>query len=415
MNILLLQQFLTGPESPGPLTTRKLLRALADRGHSVEAVATDFNVYNEQSEPEESYNSPEGGSYRIHRVRSARGLRRGLAARLRTYLGFSLAAYPVAKALTKPDIVIGSIQPLFTGALALRLSNRWRVPFILEVRDLWPDALEAKRAITGWQARPLHWLANRLYERSSRIVSLTPGIKRVLTAKGIEPSKIDVFPNGFDPLMFEDGARKRIETRERLNWGDRFMAVYAGTHVEVTALETIIEAANCLRDNPNIRFAFFGRGQRKPALLKMAADLGLTNVEFHEPVPKHQIPSILYAADVCLMSLFRSPLIDIYFENKLIDYMAAGKPILAAMDGYQAELINKYQAGKTVASFDAAGLACLIANAARNPESMTEMGLNGRALVESKLLLPDIHNRYVEHIEAVAQGQSCRLQSWEPL
>ncbi len=403
------QQFFTGPDAPGTLTPRKLMRRLAQAGHKVHVVATDFNVYNEQSEPPERETFPNGGSWTVHRVSSARGLRRGLRARLHTYLGFTLPAYRFAKTLPRPDVVIGSIQPLFTGLVAQRIAGRWRVPFLLEIRDLWPDALEAKRAISSWQAWPLHRLANFLYARADCIVSLTPGIKSVLLKKGIAAEKVDVFPNGFDPAMYDLPAGTRELVRAERGWDGQFVAVFTGTHVEVTAVETIVRAANELRDRRDIRFELFGKGQRKPAAMQLAQDLKLTNLHFNDPVPKSRIPDILAAADAALMTLFKSPLIDIYFENKLVDYMGAGKPILAAMDGMQGGLIEKYNAGRVVGSFDHEGLARLVSEAAAAPESLAEMGRNGRAFAGKTLLLENILDGYMKRIEEVEQGRAKEL------
>ena len=403
------QQFFTGPDAPGTFTPRKLMRRLAEVGHEVHVIATDFNVYNEQTEPLEHEVFPDGGSWTVHRLPSARGLRRGLRARLHTYLGFTLPAHRFAKTLPRPDIVIGSIQPLFTGLVAQRIARRWRVPFLLEIRDLWPDALEAKRAISPLQAWPLHRLANFLYARADRIVSLTPGIKKVLIKKGVSADKIDVFPNGFDPAIYDLPAGTREKVRAEHDWDGQFIAVFTGTHVEVTAVETIVRAANALRDRADIRFELFGKGQRKPAVMQLAQELKLTNIHFNDPVPKSEIPGILAAADVALMTLFKSPLIDIYFENKLVDYMGAGKSIMAAMDGMQGGLIEKYNAGRVVGSCDHEGLARLVAEAAAAPESLAEMGRNGRAFAGKTLLLENILNRYIKRIEEVAQGRDKKL------
>ena len=403
------QQFFTGPDAPGTLTPRKLMRRLAEVGHEVHVVATDFNVYTEQSEPPEREEFPNGGSWTVHRIPSPRKLRRGLRARLNTYLGFTLPAYRFGKTLPRPHIVMGSIQPLFTGLVAQRLARRWRVPFLLEIRDLWPDALEAKKSITPLQAWPLHRLANFLYARADRIVSLTPGIKSELLKKKIAADQIDVFPNGFDPAMYDLPAGTREIVRAARGWDGQFVAVFTGTHVEVTAVETIVRAANELRERSDIRFELFGKGQRKAAAMQLAAELGLTNIHFHDPVPKNQIPGILAAADVALMTLFKSPLIDIYFENKLVDYMGAGKPILAAMDGMQGRLIEKHRTGKVVGSFDHKGLAQLVAEAATMPEALAEMGRNGREFAGRQLLLENILDRYMKRIADVAQGKAREL------
>jgi glycosyltransferase involved in cell wall biosynthesis len=402
------QQFFTGPNAPGTLTPRKLMQHLAGQGHTVHVVATDFNVYNEQTEPPEDYALPSGGRLVVHRVPSARGLRRGLRARLHTYVGFAWAAYRLGRQLPRPDVVLGSIQPLFTGLVAQRVAHRCHASFLLEIRDLWPDALEAKGAISHWQAWPLHLVANYLYRAAESIISLTPGIKSVLLKKGVPQPKVDVIPNGYDPAMYDLLAGTREQVRAELGWERQFVAVFTGTHVEVTAVETIVKAAECLKHRTDIRFDLFGKGQRKPAAVALARSLGIANIHFHDPVPKNRIPGILAAADVGLMTLFKSPLIDIYFENKLVDYMGAGKAILAAMDGMQGRLIATHKAGRVVGSFDYQGLAKLVEDAANDPEQVRQMGANGKWLATEHLRLPDILGRYTRLLEAAAAVRPCQ-------
>lgn len=414
MRIHYYKQFFSGPDAPGSQQPRKLVRTLAERGHQVEVIACDFNVYNEQSEPEEMITLASGGNIRVHRLPVPRRIRLGLVARLRSYLGFALPALRRGLDLPRPDMVIASIQPLFTAWSARRIAHRWRVPWLLEVRDLWPDALEAKRAIRRWQAIPLHVMANNLYKDANRVVSLTPGIKIELVKKGLRAERVDVFPNGFDPELFRLPTDVRQNERIRLGWNGTFVALFAGTHTEVTAVETIVRAADCLRYRSDIRFDLFGYGQTKPKVEEMARDLALSNIHFHDAVPKLQVPALIAAADVCLMTLFESPLIHIYFENKLMDYMGAGKPILAAMGGQQADLLVRSGAGRVVPAFDHDGLARLVVEAADNPKGMVKLGLNGQSVVQKSLLLPDILERYAGVIEGVMAGQSDTLPAWDP-
>ena len=408
------KQFFTGPDAPGTQQPRKLVQGLAARGHRVEVVATDFNVYNEQDEPEEQFEVAGGGAVRVHRLPSARGLRSSLGARLRTYLGFTWPAVRAGMRLPRPEVVIGSIQPLFTGWAARRVASRRRVPFVLEVRDLWPDALEVKGAVTGWKSRLLHRVANGLYAGADRVVSVTPGIKTELLKKGVDPARLDVFPNGFDPELFDGAAASRGEVRRRYGWDEQFVALYTGTHTEVTAVDVIVRAAAELRHRKDIRFDLFGQGQTKPRAMALADDLGLDNIHFHDPVPKAQVPGLIAAADVAVMTLFKSPLIHIYFENKFMDYMGSGKAIVAAMDGQQAEIIRRHGVGRVVPSFDHEGLAGLVADAADHPEPYREMGRAGRRLVEGSLMLPDVLERYCEVVERVAAGEGQGIEPWEP-
>ena len=414
MRILYFHQFFAGPQAPGPAQPRDFVRLLAERGHVVDVVACDLNAYNEQTEPEESFSSPAGGSVRVHRLPVPRGLRASLSNRLKTYGRFAWSAYRFGRGRQTPDVVMATIQPLFGGVAAMRLARRWKRPFLLEIRDLWPDALVVKKAIAPWQAVPLHALARSLYFGADRVVTLTPGLKTELLKKGIPADRLDVLPNSFNESFFrlEPGTRETM--REKLGWSGQFAAVYTGSLTEVTAVETIVRAGAFLRLRADIRIDLFGYGQSKPKAMALAQELGLDNVHFHDAVPKTQIPAILAAADAALMTLFRSPLIHIYFENKFIDYMGARKPILASMEGVQADLIRRTGAGQVVPTFDSEALAKAIADAADHPERYREMGEAGHRFLATHLMQSDVLNRYANLLEAVAKGEADRVPAWDP-
>ena len=348
------------------------------------------------------------------RVATRKGFRRGLAARLRSYLGYATRAWVAARGLGPPDVVVGSIQPLFAGLVALDHARRHRVPFLLEVRDLWPDALVAKGALTRLQAAPLEAMARSLYAGADRVVCLTPGLRTEILKKGVNRRMVDVFTNGFEPASYELPPGTREKLRERFGWGDDFVAVYVGTHVEVTAIEVIVRAAAELRGSPGMRIDLFGQGQRKVAAMELAKELGIANIHFHDPVPKTEVPGILAAADAGLMTLFESPLIHIYFENKFVDYLGAGLPIIAAMGGEQADLIRRHGLGRVTQAFDHTGLARLLLETAACREEGRSAGDRGRRFARERLFLPDIVDRYASRIEAVAAGLGPSLEPWDP-
>ncbi|MEI6784449.1 MAG: glycosyltransferase family 4 protein, partial [Verrucomicrobiota bacterium] len=228
----------------------------------------------------------------------------------------------------------------------------------------------------------------------------------------VDPTLIDVFPNGYDPVLLPTDTRARI--RSEHGWGDQFVAIFVGTHVEVTAIDTIVKAASMLHGRPDIRFELFGKGQQKAAAIQLARNLDLRNIHFNDPVPKAVVPELLAGADAALMTLFKSPLINIYFENKLVDYLGAGKPILAAMDGMQSELIARNRAGLTVASLDYQGLARIVAYAADHPAEARQLGANGHAVACQHLLLTTILDHYAQALRHVAYGRSAQLPVWKP-
>lgn len=408
------QQFFPGPASPGALQPRELVRRLGGRGCRVEVVAGDVNAYNEQAEPEEELEIEGRGRVKVTRVATRKGFRRGLSARLRSYLGYAARAWVVARRLGRPDVVVGSIQPLFAGLVALDHARRHRVPLLLEVRDLWPDALVAKGALTRMQSAPLEAMARILYASADRVVCLTPGLRTEILKKGVDRRKVDVFTNGFEPTSYELPPGTRAKVRDQFGWGDDFVAVYVGTHVEVTAIEVIVRAASELRGKPGMRIDLFGQGQMKDSAMALAKGLGLANIHFHDPVPKAEVPGILAAADAGLMTLFESPLIHIYFENKFVDYLGAGLPIVAAMGGEQADLIRRHGLGRVTQAFDHAGLARLLLETAACREEGRSAGDRGRRFARERLFLPDIVERYASRIEAVANGLGQCLEPWDP-
>ena len=118
----------------------------------------------------------------------------------------------------------------------MRLARRWQRPLLLEIRDLWPDALVVKKAISKWQAVPLHALARALYFGADRVVSLTPGIKIELLKKGVPADRLDVLPNSFNEAFFQLDSGIREKTRAQFGWDKQFAAVYTGSLTEVTSV-----------------------------------------------------------------------------------------------------------------------------------------------------------------------------------
>jgi glycosyltransferase involved in cell wall biosynthesis len=408
-------QFFPGEGAVGSQQPIALAKRLAARGHEVTVVSADYNLDTDQLEREIEWPVPAGGQLRVIRLPAPRGGRGTNRQRLWSYVRFAISALRRSRSMPRADVVIGSIQPMFTGWAARRAAFRWRCPFVLEVRDLWPDALVVKGAVGPFAARPLHWMVNSLYRAADRIVSLTPGIKIELVKKRIAPGKIDVFPNGFDPTLFECPPDARARVRKGFEWGDDFVAIYAGSFSKVTAIDVLVKAAARLQSKPGMRFELFGRGPTRVEVEDLARGLGVTNVHFHDPVPKPQVPALLAAADVGLMSLFPTPLAHIYFENKFMDYLGAGLPIFAAMDGEQARIVRERAFGVVVPPGRGDLLADALRDAADGRYPLAQFGSVGGAFVRERLLLPEILDRYAEVVEAAAEGTLAARPAWGPL
>lgn len=272
-------------------------------------------------------------------------------ARLANWATYALSAGVVALRLGRPDVVYASSPHLLAGLTGWLLARRWRVPLVLEVRDLWPRVLIDMGQFTEDSKvyRALAALERFLYKRADRIVVLAAGTERALVVDGVAHEELCLIPNGAEPSDFEPSAPAH-ELRRRFGF-DGTVALYAGAHGPANGLDLLLDAAAELQhERPQLRVVLVGGGVDKPLLAERVRSQGLTNVELRDPVPKSDIPDLLAAADIGLhvladVALFRygvSP-------NKLFDYLAAGLPVITNTRGEVADLVEESGAGLAVA------------------------------------------------------------------
>lgn len=284
-----------------------------------------------------------------------------------------------ASRLKKPTLVYGSSPHLGAALVGRFIAKARRVPFVLEVRDLWPQILVEAGTLSekGRVYKVLKGLEQYLYDQADAIVVLAEGSIPPITAMGIDRSKIHFIPNGADPESFDVDA-SRDELRKRHEF-DKFTIVYAGAHGPANGLDLVLNAASELQEtHPNVQFVLYGDGVAKAALVERAKAEGLTSVEFRDPVAKSAIPEIFCAADVglhCLadVELFKSGI----SPNKLYDYMAAGLPAITNTGGDTAALIRQAGGGIAVGSNSIAD--GVVEMVEMGPEKRAEHGRRGRA------------------------------------
>jgi len=278
------------------------------------------------------------------------------------------------------DLVWGTSPPIFQGLTAWALARLKRVPFLFEVRDLWPAfAIQVGVLRQPLLVRASEWLERFLYLRADRIVVNSPGFIPHVTARG--GRNIEMVSNGTDVTMFnpnDDG----IDFRKAHGLEGKFVALYAGAHGMSNDLGVVLQAAKRLAERPEIAIVLLGDGKDKPALVNLAAEMALQNVNFLPPVPKSGMSEALAAADACIAILKPIPLYGTVYPNKVFDYMAAGRPVILAIDGVIREVIEKAGAGIFTPPGNPAALAEAIRCLADNREEGQRMGLRGRRHVE---------------------------------
>jgi len=245
------------------------------------------------------------------------------------------------------------------------------------------------------------WLERFLYRHADRIVVNSPGfvehIQSRAAAKRFSPD-IQVVPNGVDPQMFDPYATG-MAFRQSYDLQGKFIAMYAGAHGMSNDLGVALEAAKLLEPYPEIALALVGDGKDKPALQTQAAQMGLKNIVFLPPVPKNEMVEALAAADACFAILKPIPMYATVYPNKVFDYMAAGRPVILAIDGVIRKVVENAECGLFVPPGDPQALAEAIRRLAGDPERAREMGLRGREVVEAHFDRATLAAQFAEIIE----------------
>lgn len=273
----------------------------------------------------------------------------------------------------RPNIIYASSPHLLTGVAGAALSAIFRVPFVLEVRDLWPKVLSDMGQIREKSTtyRLLAWLESMLYVRADRIVALTNGTAMVLRNTGVSESKITTIPNGADPGFFKTNI-SRSAAREEYGFS-KLTFLYAGAHGPANGLEQLLQAAS---EHPNVDVVFVGDGISRLDLIDRASHLGLANVSFMPAVAKSEMPKLLLAADVGVHCLADVPLFRYGVSpNKLYDYMAAGKPVVTNTPGEMADLVEVSGSGVAVSPASLAEGMTIMSEATENQRN--EWGRQG--------------------------------------
>ena len=272
----------------------------------------------------------------------------GFLKRILDYLSFMVSAVAASPFVRGIDLVIGTSPQFFTVCAAYAVSQIKRVPFVFELRDLWPESIKAVGAMkdslaTEW----LEKLELHLYCKAERIISATHSFRRVLAARGIDPRKIDVITNGVDTARF--GLRpKDAELTKAIGLEGKFVAGYIGTHGMAHGLETLLRAAAYLRRQPGgevFRFLFIGDGARKLELMEAAKDMELDNVVFLDSVPKQDVVKYWSLLDVSIIHLKKTELFNTVIPSKLFESMAMGIPVIHGVAGESAEIVEREGVG----------------------------------------------------------------------
>lgn len=327
--------------------------------------------------------------------------------RLWAYFSFVLSSIYAGffKTKGKYDIIVVTSPPLFVGITAYVLSKIKRVPFVFEIRDLWPEsAIDTGVLKNGLIIKFAFWFERFIYKRAKLINVLTPAFRdKLINDKKVPAEKIIFIPNAADFSLAEK-IQKNFDTtafKNELGLGDKFVITYVGAHGLANHLIQLIDAAEKLTDT-NIVFQLIGAGMRKEALIEEAKKRNLSNIIFRDPVSKQEVFKYILASDVGASVLKKVDTFKTIYSNKTFDYMSCKRPILLAIDGVSRELINDAKCGVYVEPENSDDIARGAKElASKSAAEIQQMGEDGYAFAKAHFDRELLAKTYVKKINSI--------------
>lgn len=414
LSVLLIHQAFVPPNEPGGTRHYELGRHWVEQGNQFTIVTGDCNYLTGKSSVKKKglVEVQDLDGVRVLRAYTYPSLHKSYAWRVVAFFSFMATSILVSLRSGPVDLVMGTSPSLFQAASAWIVSLLRRRPFLLEIRDLWPEfAIDMGVLKNPVLIRLSRWLERFLYSRATHILVNSPAYRDYLLTKGIPAAKVSVIPNGVDPAMFNPEARGE-RTRAAWNLGDKFVVTYAGALGQANDIATIIGAAENLRDYPNIHFLLAGDGKERPKLEQLVQATKLSNVTFTGSRPKSEMTDLLGASDACVATLQNIALFKTTYPNKIFDYMAAGRPTILGIDGVIRDVVEQAQGGIFVTPGDHAALASAVLELERDRPRAQQMGRNAREYVVRHFNRHDQATQFVNLLTRLCDRH--RETAWTP-
>ncbi|MFH1942177.1 MAG: glycosyltransferase family 4 protein [bacterium] len=326
----------------------------------------------------------------------------GFFRRIGNYMFYMMMAVLASFKVRKPDIVIATSPQFFCAVAGYVVSRIKRIPFVFELRDIWPEsilALEASKP--NISIRILEKIELFLYRKAKCIISLTDAFKENLVSRGIDPRKILVVKNGVDLDFFntKDGQPNK---NGLLGYSEDMVLSYIGTIGMAHKLEKIVSVAEHLKNIPHIRMYIIGEGAEKKYIKDLISQKKLKNIKVLDGVSKEKVKDYYRASDVILVVLRKAPLFKTVIPSKIFEAMAMKRPIFNMVDGECREIIEEADCGFFVEPEDVEGAVAKIKEIYLKRDEFPKIGKNGREYVEKYYDRNLIADRYLKIIRDLA-------------
>lgn len=405
MHILFLTHYFP-PEVNAPASrTYENAKRWVKAGHQVTIITCVPNHPNGVLYPgyaNKLYQWEELDGIRILRVKTYLSANRGFIKRTLNYISFMVSATLQCYIVQKIDIVVSTSPQFFCGLAGYFVSSLKKKKWVLEIRDLWPESIIAVGAARNrWLINFLERIETFLYLKADHIISLTEAFKRHIAHRGVALSKISVNTNGADLQHFNPlPGNNHFRSQYKLN--GHFVASYIGTHGMAHALETVLYAAEILKDKSDITFLLVGDGAEREAILTKKEKRSLKNVLMLPQQEKGKVPEMIAASDVCMVLLRKKPVFKTVIPSKIFEALAMERPIILGVEGESAEILRQGNCGICIEPENAKQLARAVLTLYENDNYRNTLGKNGRALIERQYSRDMLAANYLDLLKNVA-------------
>jgi len=347
MKILIFHQYFLGKNDPGGSRWNQFSKMFTQKHHIVVIAGNIHYATGKRIGTKRFLNKEKlGPNLTVFRSWTYAGYNKNFLGRLIGYLSYTMSSFITGFFQKNVDLIIVTSPPLFVGVSVWLLAKIKRIPFIFEVRDLWPESAVATGVLTNnILIKIMYWIEKSLYKNARKIVALTPAFKEDISKRFPEyASKIEIITNGADLDLMSPG-KKNNWVRDKYGWQEKKVFSYFGAHGVANNLIQVINVAEKFRDRKDILFVLIGDGMQKKELKETARKLNLDNIQFIDSVPKQKVQDFINASDVCMAILKKTDTFKTVYPNKVFDYMACKKPIIVTIDGITRQLIEDAQAG----------------------------------------------------------------------
>lgn len=401
MKILYLHQYFATRESATGTRSYEFAKALKKQGHEVEILTGSSQLESFTKEQTTVFGKYEIDGLVVNVINNKYKNSFGKWQRIWAFLTFLIIACFFQMKKREFDVIYATSTPLTIGIPAMFLSWKGKVPFVFEVRDLWPEAPYQLGFIKSpFIYKSLCILETQIYKKAKHVVALSPGMKEGIMSKKIPERKITVIPNSADLELFKTQSTGKY--RNLFNLGDKFVLAHIGSMGVINGLDYLIEAARKLKDcdEKEVVILIVGEGAKKVELKSLVNRYELDNVYIMDSLPKHEIPTLMADVDATIMSVKHHPVLEMASPNKFFDSLAAGKPVLVNCEGWMKELVEKHEIGMFVRVDHPYDVVMAIHQLKAN-RKVLEYGKNARQLAEKSFSRHDLSLKLEKILEDV--------------